>query len=41
MLFGMPVFGLIGYLFAAVLGFCILVNMLRSGQRKEGIYHEN
>ncbi len=32
MLFGMPVFGLIGYLLAAVLGFWILIGILRSGQ---------
>lgn len=32
MLFGMPVFGLIGYLIAAVLGFWILIGILRSGQ---------
>jgi len=32
MVFGMPVFGLIGYLLAAVLGFWILIGILRSGQ---------
>jgi ubiquinone biosynthesis protein len=32
MLFGMPVLGLIGYLLAAVLGFWILIGILRSGQ---------
>jgi ubiquinone biosynthesis protein len=32
MLFGLPVFGLIGYLLAAVLGFWILIGILRSGQ---------
>ena len=38
--FGTQVFELIGCLFAAVLGFCIPANMLRSGQREEGLYHE-
>ena len=32
MMFGMPVFGLIGYLLAAMLGFWILIGILRSGQ---------
>jgi ubiquinone biosynthesis protein len=36
MLFGMPVFGLIGYLLAAVLGFWILIGILRSGQCRKG-----
>ncbi len=31
-LFGLPVFGLIGYLFAALLGLWILIGILRSGQ---------
>jgi ubiquinone biosynthesis protein len=31
-LFGLPVFGLIGYLVAAVLGFWLLIGILRSGQ---------
>jgi ubiquinone biosynthesis protein len=32
MLFGMPTFGLIGYILAAVLGIWILIGILRSGQ---------
>ncbi len=32
LLFGLPVFGLIGYVIAALLGFWILVGILRSGQ---------
>jgi ubiquinone biosynthesis protein len=32
MLFGLPMFGLIGYVIAAFLGFWILVGILRSGQ---------
>lgn len=32
MLFGLPMFGLIGYLIAALLGFWILIGILRSGQ---------
>jgi ubiquinone biosynthesis protein len=32
MLFGLPVFGLIGYVIAALLGFWILIGILRSGQ---------
>lgn len=32
MLFGLPVFGLIGYVLAAVLGLWILIGILRSGQ---------
>lgn len=31
-MFGMPVFGLIGYVIAALLGFWILIGILRSGQ---------
>ena len=31
-LFGFPIFGLIGYLIAAVLGFWLLIGILRSGQ---------
>ena len=31
-LFGLPIFGLIGYLVAAVLGFWLLIGILRSGQ---------
>jgi ubiquinone biosynthesis protein len=32
MLFGLPVFGLLGYIIAAFLGFWILIGILRSGQ---------
>jgi ubiquinone biosynthesis protein len=32
MLFGLPMFGLIGYVIAALLGLWILVGILRSGQ---------
>jgi ubiquinone biosynthesis protein len=32
LLFGLPVFGLIGYVIAAILGFWILIGILRSGQ---------
>ncbi len=32
MLFGLPVFGLIGYVIAALLGLWILIGILRSGQ---------
>jgi ubiquinone biosynthesis protein len=32
MLFGLPIFGLIGYVIAALLGFWILIGILRSGQ---------
>jgi ubiquinone biosynthesis protein len=32
MLFGLPMFGLIGYIIAALLGLWILIGILRSGQ---------
>jgi ubiquinone biosynthesis protein len=32
LLFGLPIFGLIGYVIAAILGFWILIGILRSGQ---------
>jgi len=32
LLFGLPVFGLIGYVIAGILGFWILIGILRSGQ---------
>ena len=32
LLFGLPIFGLIGYVIAALLGMWILIGILRSGQ---------